>query len=133
MSTRAEILEQLKAAGISYAVVEFSGEGDSGSIDSARLISRTKQNVTHDVTNTHSDLKAALTQLCEKELDDTGIDWYNNGGGFGEYLIDMDSNKFEFTVYTRYVEESRDHFEKGSVEDWAANKTSDNDEEPEEE
>lgn len=132
MSTRAELLEQLKAAGISYAVVEFSGEGDSGSIDTSRLMVRMPGKI-NDVTGEHQELANKVSNLCDTELDDTGIDWYNNGGGFGEYVIDLDNNTFEFTVYTRYVEESRDHFEKGSIENWAANKTSNNDEEPEEE
>jgi hypothetical protein len=127
MSTRAEILEQLKAIGVNFAAVEFSGEGDSGCIDSTALYIRSPGKLT-DISNDHPDVADALNKLCDAEIEDTGIDWYNNGGGFGRYEIDLDHNTFEFCVYTRWVEESLEHDEQGSLEDWAANKTGNNDE-----
>lgn len=123
MSTRAEILEQLKTAGVSCACVTFDGCGDSGSIENVELTVRRAKNEVTNVSAKYPELVAALTDLCEKELEATDIDWYNHDGGFGDYCIDLEKDKISFIVYTRYTETNLEHYEIGLLKDWTENKT----------
>jgi hypothetical protein len=37
-------------------------------------------------------------------LEDAGIDWYNNDGGYGELRINLDPIEINLEVSTRYTE-----------------------------
>lgn len=102
----------LKVLGGSKAVVAFDGSGDSGSIDCVDLLNREGERI--DLTGAkfewptrtsnfdpttnkwvngsevqEMDVDDILKEICENALDDQGVDWYNNEGGYGELTIDL--------------------------------------------
>lgn len=107
---RVTLLGTLKLLNVAHVVIEFSGSGDSGSIQSVEvrdgygnkisLAGRKLDWVT--TTSVYKDGKWVETSMPEtKELGDileqvayaaietTGLDWYNNEGGQGEFTIDL--------------------------------------------
>ena len=108
---RAELLMRLKLLGIAVINVEFSGGGDSGSIND--VIAKTPDDAEVDLeaqptmswiveTSAHNpvtrqweksyrpahlSLKSILTKMTDQALEESGLDWYNNDGGQGELVI----------------------------------------------
>lgn len=121
-----------KAHDITSAVVEFDGSGDSGSIESVTFYRGKK--ILDDVRGTVTiwqqgaaefdkeankwthgepvekpcDIRRALEEHVYDALDRTGVDWYNNDGGFGHWSWSADEG-LEFEVNTRYVESVLDY------------------------
>lgn len=96
LSFKKVILPALKKAKIETVEIYFDGCGDDGSINeiSAQpdaLPDLTKQNV---------------EEWAYKLLEGTGVDWYNNDGGFGEITIDVENKSYSYAVNTRYTESS---------------------------
>lgn len=102
----------LKVMGGSKAVVTFDGSGDSGSIDCVDLLNRNDERIdlrgakfewptksseldplkkewVTTYTLEEMDVEEILKQMCEDALEEEGIDWYNNEGGYGELTIDL--------------------------------------------
>ncbi len=44
-------------------------------------------------------------------LEDTGVDWYNNEGGYGEFRLDVVQGQFKSAVYVRQEESALEHSE----------------------
>jgi len=104
--------------------VEFSGYGDSGSIEyiSADTDVSLEQiptqvfqpgGYTFDVTygriaqpHGYRDgtLYDAIEAIVYEYLETTGIDWYNNDGGFGDVTLHVDEGTVEVDISTRYTE-----------------------------
>lgn len=86
-----------REAGIDYLKIEFDGSGDSGSITGIYLDG-----------SWEAPVKGKLYELLEnwayELLEKTGVDWYNNDGGYGEIIFDMTENKFSYEVYGRYTQ-----------------------------
>jgi hypothetical protein len=55
-------------------------------------------------------IKEALESFCYTMLEETGIDWYNNDGGYGELYITLDPCEIQLEVNTRYTQTSLDTF-----------------------
>lgn len=120
------IFEMIKAAGGKRIYIDFDGSGDSGSIDSVSIQPDNMDfPVIYDMeSSTYKDGKwvvtsepkkqpvcAALEHICYDMLEQTGIDWYNNDGGFGELVIDLDTGSIKLEVSTRFTEYNTDAFE----------------------
>ena len=53
----------------------------------------------------------AVKTLCYDLLEETGVDWYNNEGGFGDIYIDLDPLSIKIDMNTRYIQTHADCFE----------------------
>ena len=120
-----EILKMIRAAGGKRITVEFDGSGDSGSItgvviepkgmDFSVVYNEDKSTWKDGVWHTESTPKTqpvndALEQICYDMLERTGIDWYNNDGGFGQLEFDLETGETNLEVSQRYTEYNTDTF-----------------------
>lgn len=88
-----DILDKLMLVGAENVSIEFDGSGDEGSV----------HNIDGLFENEH---------INEEELEDwaydliggTGVDWYNNEGGFGTINIDVPKRTYNFEVHYRRTE-----------------------------
>ena len=83
--TSKELLKQLRDMGAKEAIANYDGSGDSGTVES---VSAT--DAKNDEVKLPEDVEKAIAEAAEKHLEEHGIDWYNNDGGFGEFIIDVD-------------------------------------------
>jgi hypothetical protein len=101
------LLTQLNLLGAKEVRVEFQGGGDDGQIEGVYMLDNNGAyvDVPDDMIawtyqtygNQQSEQKEiklvdALEDLCNRALDDTGLDWYNNDGGQGNLTIDFKEN-----------------------------------------
>lgn len=125
-----QILEMLKGAGADKIIVEFDGSGDSGSVhsvdiyDNQNKLVRLNFGVAYAVTSSSwkdgkweqkeevkmMPVTEALETFCYDMLEKTGVDWYNNDGGFGQLTITLDPVEVQLEVNQRYTEYSTDTF-----------------------
>lgn len=121
------LIQKLKAAGIKEVIVTFDGSGDSGSIDEVSFGSMAKPEGIVEWVHTSSHyekdkgwvetsvvksiaIDSALENFCYEALQVTGIDWYNNDGGYGELRINLDPIEVNLEVNTRYTETHTNSF-----------------------
>jgi hypothetical protein len=57
----------------------------------------------------HKDLNTAIEELTDDYLAETNVDWYNNDGGFGELIIDVDEGTVALEVSVRFTESSTEY------------------------
>ena len=125
------LLARLWELGVRTVVVEYDGYGDSGSIEKPSYLDERgvpkiagheqivwpKRSGRFDretgvwITSTQEQplsLDEVLVDLVNDTLDEKGIDWYNNDGGYGELRIDMNHEKptIELDIKIRYTEVS---------------------------
>lgn len=107
---RQVLLATLKTLGVTRVEVDFSGGGDSGSIDGIHLTAngaevdssihivwpKESSQFSEDaggwvrMVQEHSmPVKDVIETLTYKCLDYAGLDWYNNEGGSGSFYIDL--------------------------------------------
>lgn len=107
---RAALLGTLKLLNVDRVNIEFSGSGDSGSIQSVEVrdgygnkinlsghkldwvtTSSTYKDGKWVETSTPEtkELSAILKQVAYAAIETTGLDWYNDDGGQGEFSIDL--------------------------------------------
>ena len=103
----------VKSAGVSSVMVSFSGSGDSGSIYSVDCLAADHSQVdmvsatalmwpnersTFNEASSKwevavADLPLSIPEILESvtydALEQSGVDWYNNDGGQGEFTIDL--------------------------------------------
>lgn len=120
--TLEDALSALDALGLSYAEFSFDGAGDSGDIYEAsygyvtfddalsglsswesRTIKLMPNVATHKIARS---VQECLEQHVHYCLDDSGVDWYNNCGGFGSYTFYKKDGKwkYDFQINTRYTQ-----------------------------
>jgi hypothetical protein len=121
------LFAQLRLHNVTKIVMNFEGAGDSGSIDDVILLNASGGNVTIPTTTilwTSEDyhdagkpkdttLRKALEDLGYQMLDKTGVDWYNNDGGYGDIAIDIsdiDNINVLFDMNQRYTEVENSQF-----------------------
>lgn len=113
------LIQKLKECGIKEVVVSFDGSGDSGQIEDVSFGSMQKPDASVEWVVTDStwvngvwvekhevksiDIHSALESFCYEALEDAGIDWYNNDGGYGELRINLDPIEVYLEVNTRYT------------------------------
>lgn len=136
MENLRRILPVLRQHGIEAVTVSFNGEGDSGSIDDISYAPRERGDeikslpVEHFGTTTFFDegqwrrqaglrqstLNEALDELTYDYLEETGVDWYNNDGGYGELVIDVQAGTVSLDVKVRYTETSTEYSAERDIE-----------------
>lgn len=137
--SKLRLLKDLYDAGADRVKVWFDGGGDSGQIESVELLTESGALFPIEDIRAYKHLvmrrcgserdgerwvpvyKAAwvsfaerLEQLVSDELDATGVDWYNNDGGFGTWELTgimSGEPKKEFEISVRVVETVSEHWE----------------------
>lgn len=119
----------LRDRSVTSVVVEFDGGGDSGAIesstylgnpnfDSDELVLWSKRVTTYDVsTGAYSttvveepqSIDSILCSAVDEWLDGTGVDWYNNSGGYGTFYLNIKKGTYGLDVFVR-IEESENMY-----------------------
>lgn len=118
------VLPLLQAGHVSRVTVSFDGSGDCGSIsevwfdggdfdaanttvESLGVARRFEEGrwVTERVDERKS-VRSAIEELAYDYIDETGVDWYNNDGGYGELVLDIENGTLALEVNTRFTESS---------------------------
>lgn len=129
METLRCILPVLREHAVRGVTVLFDGCGDSGSIenisyDAPAAFDGQNLTVQHDITTCHfedgqwvrttqtaqTSLNQAIDELTYNYLDETGIDWYNNDGGYGELTINVDTGTVALDVNVRYSDSTNEFY-----------------------
>lgn len=119
--TLRRVLPVLRAHGVERASVTFDGSGDEGMIDSIRYVGGDENvgAIELDVLTTQSNwdgtqwvagrrverttLTAAMTTLTDDYLEETGVNWCDNDGGWGELTIAVGPGTVGLEVNARYT------------------------------
>jgi hypothetical protein len=109
-----EAVLYLKDRGVTKIEVEYSGSGDSGSIDGINYY-KAGDSFSYSDLDISSDMHDKLENLCYPMLDDIE-DWYNNDGGFGTITIDLDKLHYDIANNVRYVHVET-YVHEGNLED----------------
>lgn len=123
MDTLRRLLPVLRAHHVETVNVHFDGYGDSGSIDNIEYYAKGSFDpkavklVYETESQCHKDGKwiwlrepvegsvnDAIEYLTYDYLEETGADWYNNDGGFGELIIDVIAGTVYLDVSVRYTD-----------------------------
>lgn len=100
--------QRLTESMITKVTISFSGSGDSGQIDSVEFYYVED----HQLPESQEEvLKQDLTAWAYKYLEGVGVDWYNNDGGQGEIIFDLETVPFKFlaTVEVNQTVSSVEH------------------------
>ena len=113
---RDRLLALLRAAGITSVRISYSGSGDSGNIEDVECFNAAGDSVAtppvsilwaqkSSVWNSkkmrweppsddsvETSIEDVLRDICDKALEDSGLDWYNNEGGQGHLQMDFPGN-----------------------------------------
>lgn len=124
MENLRRVLPVLRLHGVTRVEVSFDGSGDSGSIGDINFGDSRFDGSTVEVEIVsvnrvfesgswvsirevaRKNLNAALEDLTNDYLEETGVDWYNNDGGFGTLVIDVAAGTVALEVSVRYTESS---------------------------
>ena len=127
MDNLRRILPVLRENGVRCVTVTFDGSGDSGSIDAVEYgdaaidssALTVEIEVMHRVLQAgrwvtsrvleRKDLDTAIEELTDDYLAETNVDWYNNDGGFGQLIIDVDEVTVALEVSVRFTESSTEY------------------------
>ncbi len=121
MENLRRILPILREGGINTVTVSFNGGGDSGAVED--IAYEPNQDVKdmpiehlstdsyfdegqwrRSVTPQQSTINEVIDALTYDYLEETGIDWCNDDGGFGELIIDVQQGTVSLEVNVRYTE-----------------------------
>jgi hypothetical protein len=124
MDTLRRLLPVLRQHGVQQVEIEFDGSGDSGSIagvsyspgelefdadgvtveyaTSARYWNGTQWLLERALTQ--ASVQSAIEALTYDYLEETGVDWYNDDGGFGTLEIDVEAGTVRLNVDVRHME-----------------------------
>ena len=120
------LLTQLNLLGAKQVRVEFQGGGDDGQIEGVYLINNNDDyiDMPDDMIawtsltygNQQSEQKPtklvdALEDVCQRALDETGLDWYNNDGGQGNLTIDFRETPPKISLYVGINQTTTDDYE----------------------
>jgi hypothetical protein len=118
------VLPVLRELRVNAVIVSFDGSGDSGSISDVTFDPKLSAESEVEVESTHVEMDAAtgrwvqkrslgrrtLTEAIEALTDDylneAGVNWYDNDGGFGELTIGVDEGTVRLEIHTRWMEDS---------------------------
>lgn len=119
---KALLMTLLKVLGGRKVEITFDGSGDSGSIDYVSLLDHDGKEINlvgavfdwheyvsefnHDQNQWTTVLKPVpnvpvaeiLKTVCEDALEESGYDWYNNEGGYGQLTIDLTTTPPQITL-----------------------------------
>lgn len=127
MDTLRRLLPILRLHNVTDVCVGFDGSGDDGSIydisyQGNRAFNDKQIMVEHYTTTrifddgqwttrsgrTQNSVYKALEDLTYEYLDETGIDWVNNDGGFGHLEIDVEQGTVSLNIDVRYTESTNE-------------------------
>lgn len=97
--TAQEAIYYLKERNISKVRLEYSGGGDSGSIEQITYIDDNDK----ECTGIDTDVTEAIENFAYTKLNDIE-DWWNNDGGMGYMIIDLDDHTYEISNEIRYTD-----------------------------
>jgi len=112
---KATLFATLHSLGVVRIIAAFDGSGDSGAIDDPTFWNAANEPVEVDAVMFAAPLKAheemgrlrtvadATTHLFDTLLESTGIDWYNNDGGYGTFEANILTGELELEVYERIM------------------------------
>ena len=117
-SSLSDILFSMRLAGYGYVCIEYSGSGDSGSIDTVYLIKKehgsqdeegvitiNKSPWDMDIIYLPSDIKQVIEDAVDSRILENGADWYNNDGGGGTLLICTENGDYYDDRYVNVVDQ----------------------------
>lgn len=123
------LIPVLRALNLEHVTVSFDGSGDSGCIhDVAYVPDLPKETidattVEHLVTegllsdgrwhtavvSRQASMAQVIEQLTYDYLEETGVDWYNDDGGYGDLTIDVERQTISVNVNVRYTRSELEH------------------------
>jgi hypothetical protein len=96
------VLTRLKTLGITAMRYEFSGGGDEGNVEAAAIEWIDNQDKTKTLSAEDrewlSNLEIDENNVIESIINTTGIDWWNNDGGCGSLLIDVQKRQVVLNI-----------------------------------
>lgn len=134
MENLRRILPVLNEHGVRTVTVSFDGSGDSGSIQGIEYDEKTltpssilvEANVVQRSFNGREwianhvlqpmNLNDAIEAVTDDYLAETGVDWYNNDGGYGELIIDVAEGTVALEVNVRFTESSTQYSSTKEIE-----------------
>jgi len=136
MENLRRVLPILQGNGIEKVTVSFNGEGDSGSIEEILYEPRENEETLKDLPVEYistssffddgqwsrnarpelSTLNEALDALTYDYLEETGVDWYNDNGGYGELIIDVQNGTVSLEVNVRFTDTTTEYSGEKNIE-----------------
>ncbi|WP_196160856.1 DUF6878 family protein [Reinekea sp. G2M2-21] len=130
------LLPILRDRGVASVRVEFDGSGDSGSIEDVNFDAPEGFNEKEVIdwpnvvkvwdsetrafkfseTIEPTPLVEIVERVTEDWLESTGVDWYNNDGGYGHFEFDVENARYGLDVNVRYTESSVEYSDEFEVE-----------------
>ena len=123
MDNLRRVLPVLREHGVEQVQVSFDGSGDEGHIGDIYYLPQREFDLA-DVTVQHVSLSSqfddgrwvrtrclaespindVIEELTDDYLQETGVDWYNNDGGFGELVINVQTGTVSLDIEVRFTE-----------------------------
>ncbi len=125
------VIPVLQRHSINKVVVKFDGSGDSGCIDEV-IFYAADEEITNPpleevsirynssrfenghwmrmVEDKVIPLSNAIDDIVDDWLSSTSVDWYNNAGGFGDCIIDVENGELQLDVSVRVTESELAYF-----------------------
>ncbi len=136
MENLRRLLPVFRQHGIETVTVTFNGYSDSGSIEDvtyepcenpdalkALLVEHiSTSNFYEDgqwrrtATPEQTTLEEAIDALTNDYLEETGVDWYNNDGGFGDLIVDVQAGTVSLVVNVRFTDERTEYTAERNIE-----------------
>jgi hypothetical protein len=106
------LLEEL---GVRKISIEYDGGGDSGSIESIQFIDKDGKPIADEVipTDYMSSIDTAGYEILHSLYQ---TDWWNNEGGFGTLIIDLETKEYTIDGYYR-ITDTEEAPDSGTLED----------------
>ena len=104
------VLLEFKRLEIVSCEVPFDGCGDSGAVEENCILTLGSEgrNVTAE---TPQELRDAVVAFAYDCLESSGVDWYNNDGGYGTLRIDTSTESASLNIEQRYTETTSYNFD----------------------
>ena len=97
------LISRLRDEGVTHVEINYSGSGDSGSIEDV-YISTSKDYNREESDRLHAIFGAELQDLGYHILENHySWDWYNNEGGYGSVNIDVKTSDISINGYVRDI------------------------------
>lgn len=111
------LIDKLRDRGAIKMVVEFSGSGDDGSVNSVGVVGlrlkNTNVRIGHTVTaddfeefTEAVEYRSGLWSEAQILAENAGFDWWNNEGGAGTITVDVAASTATYERY-EYVQETK--------------------------
>lgn len=144
LSERKAIIDCLVSLGVGKVSVEANGGGDSGQIESVSYCDKNGEDMTVDdsvmitfmqrrternwasksTTTVFQErtqtLKNTIESLAYWDVQETGIDWYNNEGGSWSWNFNFIDSTFDFKVYVNEEKQTGSESWQKNISEWLA-------------